>query len=121
MNTLYIDIDDTLINWCAEGCQVKMHPYGQGSEYGRVNPDVLELFDKWEGHIVLWSGGGDWYAETIARRFLSPDRLDKIDHYESKWNRLPEYGDIFIDDSPFDSFRSRNTDPKDVRNLIPYV
>ena len=51
MATLYIDVDDTLVVWTADG------------ESWIANKAVIEFAKQWKGDIVVWSGGGLDYAQ----------------------------------------------------------
>jgi len=98
MATLYIDVDDTLVIWGADG------------ESWEINGSVIEFAKRWEGKIVVWSGGGLDYADTWARRALPM----------VKWTASPKFnppvkdGDVFIDDSPFEAWRHASIDPREL-------
>jgi hypothetical protein len=98
MNTLYVDIDDTLVTWLPDG------------DTWQVNTDVLAKALAWEGPVVLWSGGGRDYAEMWGDRLLP--QLDWT--ASAKVNPGVEEGDLFIDDSPFDAWKHACIHPRDL-------
>lgn len=108
MNTLYIDIDDTLVTWLSE--EDGPHPYGAGAKEWRVNQGVLGLAERWEGPIVVWSGGGKDYAEMWGNRLLHHLNWTA----SAKFNPGVEEGDLFIDDSPFDAWKHACIHPRDL-------
>ena len=117
MYTLFVDVDDTLITWCPEGCQHTMHPFGAGANHWRLNEEVYDFMCWWSGPIVIWSGGGDAWAEEMATKALPPEMLARVDRYESKWTRIPSVGDLFIDDDPFESFAGKTLHPNKLKDL----
>lgn len=117
-NTLYIDVDDTLIKWCPEGCTHTVHPFGKRSTHWELNKFVAKLITFWNGPIIVWSSGGEDWAREMAELSLPEKLFDKIKRFEAKWNKLPGIGDLFIDDMPLDSFRSKTIHPNDLEEFL---
>lgn len=108
LNTLYIDIDDTLVTWLSDTDEP--HPYGHSAKGWKMNEKVYAYANAWVGKIVVWSGGGKDYAEMWANRLL-PD-LEWTAH--SKFPAIAKLGDVFIDDMPFDVWRHATIHPNDL-------
>lgn len=107
MSTLYVDIDETLIKWDdGAGFATKWEP----------NPCVINYVYQWwkaaKGPVVFWSTGGEDYAR--ARVLECPITLSDEWAYESKWPRIPQPGDVFIDDDPLPSFKLATIHPRDL-------
>ena len=100
---LFIDVDDTLVRWLdLEG---NWEP----------NEKVIHFANEWrkfhpQGEIVVWSLGGKDYAGQWRWRLLP-----FAHRYEAKWPRIPEPGDIFIDDDPLETYRSATIHPEVLR------
>jgi len=95
MARLYVDCDMTLVLW-QDGLE---HPYEGAERYVRNQP-LIDAIEKFLGNspdygLTVWSFGGMEYARGWARRF----GLD-IDGVMAKDIRVPQPGDICIDDMP---------------------
>lgn len=65
---LYIDVDDTLIFWKETGM------VSWKNDSYTVNTKLIRLIEQWShkkmGMIVIWSGGGQQYAEYWRNKLL---------------------------------------------------
>ena len=91
MNTLYVDIDGTLVTWLPDGST------------WQVNTDVLAKALAWEGPVVLWSGGGRDYAEMWGDRLLPQLNWTA----SAKFNPGVEEGDLFHRRQPLRRMEAR--------------
>ena len=108
MPNLFVDCDDTLILFCfqpGEACpHGGVHPYGASESYPQVPNERLIAgmrqfrVDNPEALIVIWSGGGAWYAMSVIKRLnihdLQAQAWDKFGH---SFDFVTE-GDIVVDD-----------------------
>ena len=62
---LFVDCDDTLVIYENDR---PINPYGAvyGEPY-RLNTDLIEAIDGWDGPVFIWSGGGVEYARRWGR------------------------------------------------------
>lgn len=102
---LFVDVDDTLILWTLAG------KIGYTSA---PNPPVIAFVERWgeqhpEGEIVVWSSGGQDYAADWGHKLLKVTF-----RAEAKWNRIPEPGDVFIDDDPWPTYSRATLHPREV-------
>lgn len=93
---VFVDVDDTLILFTEN----ENESYFGEALFGHYNPNypLIERLRKFNGNIVVWSGGGPKYAERIAKKIF-PRNLEwsvarKFDM------ALVKPGDIIIDDTP---------------------
>jgi len=70
---------------------------------------------QWPGTIIIWSQGGANYAKEMAEKALTPAMLATVSAFEAKWPRLPQSGDVFLDDSPLETFAKMTLDPRTLR------
>lgn len=102
MKRLFVDVDDTLILWSAgTDFATKFEP----------NEAVIAFARKWrdvypDGEIIVWSLGGKDYAGEHRRKLLP-----FAHRHEAKWPRIPEPGDLFLDDDPLPSYRHATLHP----------
>lgn len=70
MKRILVDVDDTLILYKSAG----IHPYGfiYGDPF-EPNKELIERLKKFDGEIIIWSGGGAGYAEKVANMVLPKD------------------------------------------------
>ena len=95
MITLWVDCDDTLVLYEQEA----PNPFGMyiGDKW-QPNTRLIEAVEKWNGRLVVWSGGGKDYASTCAKTLgLRPDRAEGKSR---KMMRRVQPGDIVVDDQP---------------------
>ena len=94
MKKVFVDVDDTLILFVESEDESAV---GVGL-FGRYNPNypLIERLKKFDGQIIVWSGGGTRYAEGIASKVLPRD-MEYI--VATKFDNLVESGDIIVDDS----------------------
>ena len=113
MSTLYVDIDDTLVTW-------KDPLEGRLAHEWEVNVNVVQMIQWWNenaiGPVVIWSSGGQSYARMWADRLLCGSHWSAC---ESKFNLLPQPGDVCLDDMPFDSFARQTIHPKELAGIKP--
>ncbi len=105
---LFVDSDDTLVLWNdSEAIQNGYELNGALFEYifnwREVNPD---------GVVILWSGGGDVYADTWHNR-LDPDG-EIFDFCLGKFRMIPDGCDIFVDDMPDWLWHGYTINPRDL-------
>lgn len=100
-----MDCDDTLVRWldAVEGRLV--------TDW-EPNEKVVAFVKQWqaehpEGLIIVWSSGGKDYARMWGDRILPDVPFD----YSSKWPVIPGPTDLFIDDMPFDVWKSHSIHP----------
>lgn len=101
---LFVDCDDTLVFWLGKDGQPLegQNPYGGGSERWEANDQLLEALEGWGeavpggSGIIVWSGGGEQYAERWARLLRHVRGVTSM----SKDIRLPTADDLCIDDMP---------------------
>lgn len=95
---LFVDCDDTLGMYCR--CDTEC-----ASPMAHPNRPLIAAVKKWyaenpDGEVIIWSGGGDWYAQQFAEKFF-PD-TDITVHFSRKHNGviklLVKEGDIVVDD-----------------------
>lgn len=88
---LFIDVDDTLVKWKGFG---DVHPYGANAEEYDIREDIKEFAKNWCGYVIVWSGGGAWYANHWATK-------TGIRHHYAvgKDYRVVKPTDVVIDDS----------------------
>ena len=77
---LWIDCDDTLALYCTTPdnpeCEHDgVHPYGSQFSPYVPNYALIEGIKRFRrenpsARIIVWSGGGDWYANTFVRQLL---------------------------------------------------
>ena len=98
---LFVDIDDTLVKWDINA----PNPDGHYMETPwNVNTKLLEgikqfAVDNPGALIVIWSAGGQQYADEWSRRFGLEDLVATMD--KSKDTAvLVQDGDIVVDDMP---------------------
>lgn len=81
MPRLFVDCDDTLIQWLDEWDNPieGQNPYGGGSQKWQFNDAILGViltFEIQDYDITIWSGGGERYAQSwinhIERRLGRP-------------------------------------------------
>ena len=98
----FVDCDDTLIIWLDEDGQPLegQNPYGGGSQKWEWNEELVRAIErlnqKQQGiWLYVWSGGGQQYAQRWVdlREWGDTPAL-------SKDLRLPQLGDLCIDDMP---------------------
>jgi len=111
MPNLFCDCDDTLVLYCVSDeltgreCKHEVHTYGDfaGDLDGCPNVRLINEIKKWRednplADLIIWSGGGSWYARRFAERFFPEETkvicLDKL----GKNFNLPNADDIVIDD-----------------------
>ena len=91
---LFVDCDDTLVLFEGDG----PHPYGAYDEEGTPNRPLIDRVNAFEGHVVVWSGGGSEYARFIGERYLSREFLALAKDVDGL--ALVRPGDIVVDDQP---------------------
>ena len=93
--TAFIDVDDTLVIFGNSS----PHPYGviMGDAF-EPNHKLIERIKKFNGDIVVWSGGGSDYARKVAKMVL-PEGIRYIVRTKGATS-LSEFasGDIIVDD-----------------------
>lgn len=107
MSTLFVDIDGTLVTWLG-----RYDRFGQ--EEWEVNKKVVDYAEKWAATgkaIVLWSSGGESYANMWGNRLLP--HLVWIP--SAKFPSIPRSGDVCLDDSPFDEWEKLTIYPKELK------
>jgi len=101
---IFVDCDDTLILFDAEG---ETHPYGfaNGTSWHPNQPLIDGLLAS-DAEVFIWSGGGKEYAQTIADQLglsfptLTKDSISVMS--------LVRPGDIVIDDQDLGGLRTHN-------------
>jgi len=100
---IFVDCDDTLILYDSD---TGIHPYGVlNDEPWRPNQPLVDALLATEHPVFVWSGGGAWYAEIIARK-LGLD-FPCLDKYETTYKLIQE-GDVVIDDTELEGWRTHN-------------
>lgn len=97
MPQVFVDVDDTLVIFKDAG----PNPYGViDNKPFKPNEKLIEKLLKFEGNIVIWSGGGIFYAKEVANKVLPKQiRFSVQDKFFDSKTFQP--GDIIIDDQPF--------------------
>ena len=92
--TVFVDVDDTLIIYQGDS----IHPYGviNGEPY-EPNYKLIERLKKFDGKIVIWSGGSRDYARAVAKKVL-PEELRYIIGSKFEDFCTIKDGDIVVDD-----------------------
>jgi hypothetical protein len=98
---LFVDVDDTLILWSKDA--------KDGSFVTKYEPNeaVIHFIRTFRqvhpGHeVVVWSTGGADYARKHAEEQL-PEMYDRV---SDKYNKIPQVGDLFLDDDPLPTYRT---------------
>ncbi len=112
---IFIDCDDTIVIWLDErGEPLKgENPMGLRAE-GNWKPNtrlILEI-EKWvennpTSEVIVWSGGGDWYALQWGQRLLHHIKHEAY----AKDTRIPTVYDFAIDDMAALNLRCAIRDP----------
>jgi len=112
---LFVDVDDTLILWARdEGLVTDWEPNHALFRFIEEWGETHEVAPEHSWKVAIWStGGADYAVQRMGKaRFFESVRLrDYI--FDSKWNRIPEPGDIFIDDAPLPSFARATIRPRE--------
>lgn len=102
---LYVDVDDTLVKW---------HDPVEGNliTEWEANWPVIRYIFHWlwenpEGEVVIWSTGGEEYAQQWAQKILPAYKWEAMEKYD----RDPQLGDVFIDDDPMPAYAAVNIHP----------
>lgn len=104
---LFVDIDDTLITW-KEPASGKFI-----TEWEPNSLVIAEVYRWWreaKGDVVFWSTGGADYARQRVQE--CPITISDTWTYESKYPRIPQPGDVFLDDDPLSSYASVAIHPR---------
>lgn len=114
MGTLYVDVDDTLVDWSLDDKKnVVMTPNER--VILAIRQHMHEFFE-----LIIWSGGGGDYAFNIWHhpkvQALAGD-IQPTGYMSKFWLRQGTFGDVFIDDSPFEEWADRAIHPRD----LPYL
>lgn len=106
MIRIFVDVDDTLINWLKDGeVLAGPNPYGVSSDDGAINHALVDAVHVWllrrhmtreDPRLVVWSGGGQDYATTWADRAF-PGHWHLTAFKRAGW---AEPGDVVVDDQP---------------------
>lgn len=108
---LFVDVDDTLILWeKGSGGTTKWEPN---------HPIIAVVYSaqRQGTDVTFWSLGGEKYVQD--RVLECPITLSDRWAYESKWPRIPEPGDLFIDDNPLPSFAAATIHPREFVEMEP--
>lgn len=102
---LYVDCDDTLVLWSWGGARAPHLP--------AENRRVAEFIRAWavaapERRVTVWSLGGEEWARAVAERMLPGLPVEIAE----RWPKLPEPGELFIDDDPFPTYAHETIHPK---------
>ena len=103
---LFVDVDDTLILWS------KDLRNGLYATHYEPNIDVVHFVRVWrqfhpDGEITVWSLGGKDYAEKHASDHL-PGLYDVC---VAKYPRIPNPGEVYLDDDPLPIYRAATIHP----------
>jgi len=91
----FIDVDDTLVLYKGN----YIHPYGMiKGEPFEPNYKLIEKLKKFDGEIIVWSGGGKEYAREVARMVLLPENIRCMVASKFEDFKDIEPGDIVVDD-----------------------
>lgn len=118
MPRLFIDVDDTLILYPESDDNVNPLGLERGLNF-KLNDRLVDAIQEWlkknhSGIVVVWSGGGEAYARSVAERFLPGVGI----WFFTKGGRnlgLPNSDDVLVDDSPEDL----GLDQVDAVKLLP--
>lgn len=103
MPDLFVDCDDTLeLYICDDSNCDGTHPFGALHRDGHPNTRLIEEIKKWraanpDSMFVVWSGGGNRYAERFAQAYFPDERIVCLDKFGCNME-LPKKDDIVIDD-----------------------
>ncbi|MCH8910557.1 MAG: hypothetical protein IH867_07435 [Chloroflexi bacterium] len=103
---LYIDVDDTLVQYSTGG----QHPYGVVyGEAWNLNVALMRAVDGWlqkyPSEVRIWSGGGAEYAMQVFGKVKNEVPFS-VTHFASKHDLEPEDQScgsdrfVFVDDDP---------------------
>ncbi len=97
MKRILVDIDDTLVLYRSGG----IHPYGFLYGYPfEPNKELIDRLKKFDGEIIVWSGGGAEYANKVAKMLLPRDMKFTAKAKGSNDIRNMGEGDVIVDDQP---------------------
>lgn len=104
---LFIDVDYTLIDWHTDEAQ--------------INQNVLDFIKYWanqwpESTITVWSLGGQEYAQAWANEVLGKEITNYI--CIAKYPRIPLPNELYVDDSPLESYARLSLHPKLIGDWI---
>lgn len=109
---LFVDCDDTLVLWTwgkALGVPRDQIPI--------VHDELVAEIRAWAeanpGCLTVWSLGGEVWAKTVAERVF-PGLACRT---STRWAKLPAPSEVFIDDDPFDTYRSATIHPSDLAGV----
>lgn len=94
---LCLDVDGTLVKW------ENLAEDGIVYEDGRPNVQLRRAVERYlEEHpetvLVVWSGGGDWYAALLGRRVLGHEDFTALEKIGALRAGAVGPGDVVVDD-----------------------
>jgi len=104
MRRLFVDVDDTLVIYENLGRDFNAYGVLEGEKW-RINVplynSIIRFLDEHPKElVVIWSGGGGWYAEKVSKQIFSETAIEKLTFMDKfgKNFALVRKGDIVVDD-----------------------